>query len=337
MPEITIACIGAGHWGKNLIRIYSRFPGVRLKAICDLNQEVLSSLKKSYSHIYLTDNYNEIVEDPQIIALVIASPTETHYDIAKRALLANKHVFSEKPLCLEVEQGIELVDLAEKNNKILMIGHIMVYHPAFTHLKKAVDAYELGDLLYIHSQRTNLGVLRKKENALWSLAPHDICMIISLFKETPHTVSAIGGAFINPPVEDVAFVNLSFSKGRAAHVWVGWLAPEKVRKLTVVGSKQMAVFNDAMSSEKLVFHHKGFIDIKNGLETESMQVSYGTTVHPLPPTEPLYLECLHFIECITQNRSPLTDGTNAITIHRILSAAQNSMKNNGNPVRMNNN
>ncbi len=336
---IKIGLIGCGAWGKNLLRNFFNLPGCVLVSCCDENPKQIEKLCPSYPEIKFTPNPQEIIDNPNLDAVVIATPPASHFGLCKAAMLAGKDVFVEKPLVLETDQGRELVELAEKKKRILMVGHIMEYHPATLKLKQYVDDGELGRIYYLYSTRVNLGKVRDIENALWSFAPHDISMILFLLGRGPDSVTATGQCYLQKDkgVEDVVFMNMHFGDGTMAHVHVSWLDPHKERRLTVVGDKKMAVFDDARSAEKIWIYDKG-VDSKQDYNTygEYLSLRFGDVLIPqIPGTEPLKTECQHFIDCVKSRATPRSDGRDGLRVSQVLDAAQRSLKMGGAPVKIN--
>ncbi|MEK7448740.1 MAG: Gfo/Idh/MocA family oxidoreductase [Planctomycetota bacterium] len=335
---INLAVIGAGDWGKNLIRNFSQLPDVNFSICCDLDDKRLQYIRTHYPQLKLTKDPQDIFNDAKIDAVVICSSAVSHYQLARAALESGKHVFVEKPLTLKVSDAEHLVKLTDENKKVLMVGHLLKYHPAVTKLKTLIDSGEIGDIFYVYSQRVNLGKIRHDENALWSFAPHDLAIILYLLGEEPVEVTARGEAYLQPNIADVVFVNLTFPDKKMAHVHLSWLDPHKERKLTVVGSKKMVVFDDMESSDKIKIYDKG-ADRAPGYETyaEYITLRSGDVIIPaLKLTEPLKNECLHFIDCIKNNKTPLSDGRDGLKVVKILTAAQQSLEQGGKPVRISN-
>jgi len=315
----NIAVVGCGYWGKNLVRNFHELNS--LYAICDVDENILKSFKEKYSDLTTFSDIKALLKDPEINAVVISSPAATHYPLAKEVLLSNKDVFIEKPIALNYKDGEELVSLAEEKNRILMVGHILEYHPAIIKLKKIIDKGELGKINYIYSNRLNLGKFRTEENILWSFAPHDISVIISLLGEMPEEVFAHGGNYLNPNNTDVTVTSMNFPSGTKAHIFVSWLHPYKEQKLIVVGDKSMVVFDDVNPTNKLfAFSHK--IDW-----IERMPVPRPEEAEPIEieKKEPLRSECEHFIDCIISRKTPRTDGNNGLRVLKILEACQKSL------------
>jgi UDP-2-acetamido-3-amino-2,3-dideoxy-glucuronate N-acetyltransferase len=320
---VKIAVAGAGYWGKNLIRNMHQLGA--LYAICE-NDPKNPNLSP-YKHVKLFTNYAELLSDRDVDGVVISTPAEMHYDMVKQALNADKHVFVEKPLCLSDKNGIELNGLAEKKKRVLMVGHLLQYHPAFLKLQDLVKNAELGKIQYIYSNRLNLGKIRTEENILWSFAPHDISVILSLAGGMPESVSTTGGNYLTQKIADVTLSSLSFLNGIRSHIFVSWLHPYKEQKLVVVGSKGMAVFDDTAKPEDklLVYPHR--IDWKEGniptpVKENAIAVEYEMK-------EPLNEECRHFLECIQTGATPRTDGEEGLRVLKVLNACQRSLDQHG--------
>ena len=333
---VGIAVVGAGAWGKNHIRVFSEIPGVHLKYICDKDPSKLSALKKSYPHSILLSEMDPILDDSDIQGIVITSSAISHFPLAKEALLAGKDVLVEKPMALTMEDAQELVRLSEEKERILMVGHLLIYHPVVDKLKKMVDSGELGKVYYIYTQRVNLGIIRQDENALWSFAPHDLSVILHLFKERPTLVSAHGASYLQKGIEDVAFLSLRFDDGKMANIHMSWLDPHKLRKITIVGSKKMVVFDDMEASEKLKIYDKG-VQQNTSYETygEYLSLRFGDiTIPNIKMGEPLRAEAEHFIHCIQTRKKPKTDARDGLEVVKILIAAQESLEKKGAPISL---
>jgi UDP-2-acetamido-3-amino-2,3-dideoxy-glucuronate N-acetyltransferase len=322
LPKVAV--VGCGYWGKNLVRNFSELQS--LAAICDSDAARLQELQQSFS-VPATQCFEEILARTEIDGVVIAAPAAQHFVLAKQALLAGKDVFVEKPLALRVEDGEELVHLAQRHSRILMVGHLLHYHPAIIALRRMIREGELGRIEYISSSRLNLGRLRTEEDILWSFAPHDISAIVHLLEESPVSVAAQGASYLNHPISDVTLTILSFASGVKAHIFVSWLHPFKEQKLVVVGDRKMAVFDDTQADTKLVLypHRIDWIDripVARKMEGENV---------PLGQGEPLRTECLHFLECIRDRKTPNTDGQNGLRVLKILHAASESIREHGKP------
>ena len=332
----NIAIAGVGAWGKNLLRNFHNLCGGGLVLACDQSEDRLKYVKSNYVGVDTTSNYDDILKRDDIEAVVLATPPAAHYEMASAAIAAGKDVFVEKPLVLSVEDGEKLVEQADKANRIIMVGHIMVYHPATLYLKQQVDSGELGKIYYLYASRVNLGKVRDIENALWSFAPHDISIILYLLGKDPVRVTSTGSAYLQPGIEDVVFTTLHFGDGTMAHIHVSWLDPHKDRKLVVVGSKKMAEFDDSRASEKIRLYDKG-VDTKQDYETygEYLAIRTGDIVIPQIKTgEPLAAECRHFLECIEKRERPRSDGHEGLRVLKVLDAAQKSLQAGGAPVSL---
>ncbi|MFQ5733344.1 MAG: Gfo/Idh/MocA family protein, partial [Planctomycetaceae bacterium] len=250
--------IGAGRWGGNWVRTLAAMPGVDLRWVCDLSEAALDRVAGQYPSIRTTTRFDDLWEDDTLDGVVIATSAPTHFDVARSALSAGKHVLVEKPMTLTTTDSIQLTELARLRGRVLMVGHLLEYHPAILYIKELIDCGDLGDVYYVYSQRLNLGTIRPDENTWWSLAPHDISVACRLLDDTPVTVQCRGQNVVQPNVEDVVFSTLEFPGGKLAHIHVSWLDPHKTRKLTVVGSKRMVVFDDTLPNYKVTVYDKGF-------------------------------------------------------------------------------
>ena len=333
---ITVAVIGGGGWGKNHVRNFAEIPSCRLKTVCDLNEKVLAAHKAAYKEVEVTTKSDAVLADREVDAVVIATDAASHYPLARQALEAGKHVFVEKPMTLAPADSEDLVKRAEAAKKVLMVGHLLEYHPCVLQLKDLVDKGQLGALRYLYCQRVNLGVIRKDENAWWSLAPHDVSIILFIFQAEPVTVTAQGQAYLRPGVEDVVFAQLKFADGRMAHIHVSWFDPHKIRKVTLVGSDKMATFDDMDPNEKIRIYDKG-VDAKGSVVgyEQSLTLRSGDVLIPRTPSgEPLRIECLHFLECIEKGRTPRSDGRDGLRVVRVLEAAGRSLAAGGAPITL---
>lgn len=320
-----LALIGGGYWGKNLARNFHQIEA--LHTICDLNPDILASYGSEYSDVAKVGRFESVLENPSITKVAIAAPAALHYKLARQALLAGKHVFVEKPLCLSIQEGQELIAIAHDKHLTLMVGHLLQYHPLVVKLLEMVSAGELGRLFYITSNRLNLGKIRSEENALWSFAPHDISVILGLAGGLPESVQCVGEHYLTRGVADTTLTQMSFADGLKAHVYVSWMNPFKEQKLTVVGSAGMAVFDDTKPwNEKLVIF-KDYLTWEQG-QVPVAKKSTGYSVE-LEQSEPLLAECKHFIECCDTSQLPRTDGSEGLRVLRVLDAAQRSMERNG--------
>lgn len=320
--DVRVSVIGAGYWGKNLVRNFHTLGA--LESVCDIDGETLERIRQEYS-VATTKDYDAILGESGVDAVVIAAPAAWHYDLAKRALQTGKHVFVEKPLALNARQGKELVDLANAQRSVLMVGHILQYHPAIVELNRLVREGYLGKIQYIYSSRLNLGKLRTEENILWSFAPHDISVILGILGEVPLYAAAQGGSYLNPPVVDTTLSTLEFQTGVKAHIFVSWLHPFKEQKLCIIGTENMAVFDDLEPEKKLVLygHRISWVDRKPVAERDGGQVI------SIPKEEPLRKECQHFLECVRTLARPHTNGEDALQVLEVLDACGRSLNQNG--------
>lgn len=328
---ITLGVIGAGYWGPNLVRNFATLPQCQLKVVCDQDRQPLDRLRPLYPQLYFSSDWREIVGSPEIQAVVIATPTSTHYEIALEALKKGKDVFVEKPLASTVAEAEKLATEAEKRERILMVGHLMIFHPAIIRLKELIQRGELGEIFYLYFRRVNLGKIRKNENALLSFAPHDISAALYLLDSEPTEIWSRGEAYIQPEVEDVVFLNMSFPHKVMAHIHVSWLDPHKRRELTVVGSHKMAVFDDISTTEPIRVYDKGVLEPGTYLSYgDSLGIRTGDIWIPkVEMQEPLRIECLHFLDCVENRKRPLTDVHHGIQVVRVLEKAQISLKRKG--------
>lgn len=317
----TIAVIGAGYWGQNLVRNY--FELEALKSVCDTRTEVLSALQKKFPDVTYTSSFDEILADKAVKAVVIALPAETHYEYAASALVAGKDVFVEKPLALDLDHAKRLTTMALQAKRILMVGHLLRYHPAFLKLKEIIDNGTLGRIQYVYSTRLSLGKIRREENALWSFAPHDISMILALCKEMPEHVTAVGHNYLHKHLADVTTTHLSFPSGVNGHIFVSWLHPFKEQKLIVIGESKMAVFEDTQPWEKKIALYSHTIKWQNGAPIpEKAEAEFV----PVEAKEPLREECLHFVQCIERRETPITDGNEGYRVLEVLHRAQRALE-----------
>jgi predicted dehydrogenase/acetyltransferase-like isoleucine patch superfamily enzyme len=320
----SIAVVGSGYWGKNLVRNYNSLNA--LKLVCDKNETILDGFKKQYPGVEVCLAFNEVLNRPDIDGIAIATPAETHYRLAREALLSGKHVYIEKPLVLDEKEGLELIELAADKRLKIMVGHLLQYHPVFIRLKELAHSGDLGRINYVYSNRLNLGKIRREENILWSFAPHDISMILTLAGEEPDSVISTGGNYLHKKIADVTTTHLSFPSGMQAHIFVSWLHPFKEQKLVVVGDRKMAVFDDTQpwKDKLLLYPHR--INWKNNLPVPTK--GEAETVDIIQD-EPLKCECQHFLDCIMNGGKPKTDGHEGLRVLKVLKASQISLDQNG--------
>lgn len=334
---INIGVLGAGYWGPKHIRNFSELPGSRVEMVSDLGEARLAQVREQHRSVRTTRNYREMFDDPSVDAVVIATPVSTHFRFASEALQAGKHVLIEKPIAGSSAEAEQLIRFARINKRVLMVGHTFLYNPAVRALRDLVQSGELGDIYYVHSQRLNLGLFQRDINVIWDLAPHDISILMYVLGCDPLHVSARGTSYVQPGIEDVAHIDLHFPERVRASVHVSWLDPKKVRELTVVGSKKMAVYDDVETLEKIRVYDKG---VDRPPETDSfgefqLSYRYGEIAIPhLPSTEPLRLECQHFLDCIESGSTPRSDGNQGLTVVQALEAAQVSLRGGGRVVSM---
>jgi UDP-2-acetamido-3-amino-2,3-dideoxy-glucuronate N-acetyltransferase len=322
-----IAVVGAGYWGKNLVRNLAALDA--LYCVCDQNEAILETFRGKHPDAKFYRSFSEVIADDEIEGVVLASPAELHYTHAREVLLADKDVFVEKPLALRVEDGKELVRIAAERNRILMVGHLLQYHPGVRKLQEIVAAGKLGKLQYVYSNRLNLGRVRREENILWSFAPHDISVILSLTREIPESVICQGGNYLHHRIADVTVSALSFPSGVRSHIFVSWLHPYKEQRLIVVGDKGMAVFDDVEPKDKLrLFPHQ--IEWRDNMP---LPTKAEAVVIPFPEDEPLKAECEHFLNALEARETPRTDGQEGLRVLRVLDACQKAMES-GAPVSL---
>jgi len=320
-----VAVIGTGYWGKNLVRNFHNLKALR--TICDTNETTRGIFLQKYPDVRGASSLGQVLGDPEVQGVIVATPAETHATLVRECLLAGKDVYVEKPICLSTSDGEKLCALAKDRERVLMVGHLLWYHPVVRKLNELVKAGDLGKILYIYSNRLNLGKLRREENVLWSFAPHDISLILGLLgDEMPDRVQAQGGNYLHQEIADATVSTLSFPSGVRAHLFISWLHPFKEQKLVVVGQEKMAVFNDtAPWAEKLqLYAHTiewpGNVPVAHKAEAEAV---------PVEEAEPLRLECAHFLECIQTRETPRTNGEEALRVLRVLNACQTALEQGG--------
>ena len=325
----AVAIIGGGYWGKNLVRNFYNLNS--LKLVSDKNETILSNYKDQYKGIDTCLALTDVLSNKDIQGVVVATPAETHFTIARESLLAGKHVYVEKPLVLREEDGRELIELASERSRVLMVGHLLQYHPVFIRLKELAHSGELGRINYIYSHRLNLGKIRREENILWSFAPHDISMILSLAGEEPEDLITTGGNYLHQKIADVTTTHLNFPSGLQAHIFVSWLHPFKEQKLVVVGERRMAVFDDTKPWEDKLLLYPHQINWKKNLPVPTKAEPERVDI---PQEEPLREECRHFLDCIANGTQPITDGHEGLKVLKILNASQASLNNNGRQIKL---
>jgi len=332
--KVRIGVIGAGNWGQNLVRNFANLPNSELVYICDAKEATRKKMSGLYPNSKVTDNFDELLKDKSLDGIVIALESPLHFKFAQQSLDAGKHTYIEKPLTLSSSDAKALVDLAKAKKRKLMVGHLLEYHPAVNYIKDMLKEGTFGTPLYLYFQRLNLGIVRKNENAWWSLAPHDISVACYLFDAEPISVSLNGQAYLQKGVEDVAFACLKFADGRMAHIHVSWLDPHKIRKVTLVGSKKMVVFDDMEASEKVRIYDKG-AEFKTVDYIESVTLRTGDILIPkIPAQEPLGLECQHFIDAIQKDLPVRSDGLDGLRVVKVLEAGARSLAEGGKTIQL---
>ncbi|MDZ4166932.1 MAG: Gfo/Idh/MocA family oxidoreductase [Coriobacteriia bacterium] len=332
---LRIGFAGYGYWGPNILRNLDRLAEATVVAACDANPGNRAKLQAAYPHIATSDSLDAMLAAHELDAVVVATSAPTHAELAARVLEAGLHCFVEKPLTLASADAQRLVDLAAANNRVLMVGHLMVYHAAIDWIADYIASGELGDVRYLYFQRLNLGKVRADENAFWSLAPHDVSVALHLLGETPDSVSASGADYLRNGVHDVVFANLHFPSGKMANIHVSWLDPHKVRRMTVVGSKKMLVFNDMEATDKIWIYDKGVEPADAMAYGEDLTLRFGDIRVPyLKMTEPLGTEMRHFVECCTTGATPRSSGIDGLRVVQVLEATDASLAAGGAPVKI---
>lgn len=331
--SVRLGVVGLNYWGPNLARNFDRLATCELAYCCDLDEKVLDRHRSSFQRSTFTTRLDDLLEDDTLDAVVIATSVPTHADLACRALEAGKHVFVEKPLALTTADAARVADLARERNLIAMVDHLLVYHPGLAAVKGMIDRGELGgETYYLYGNRQNLGIVRQDENALWSLGPHDISVMIWLVGERPTEVAAWGSSYLQPGVEDVVFGHVRFPSGVTGHLHLSWLDPHKMRKMTVIGSERMVVFDDMETERKVTVYDKGPIP-QTSTYGEYIQVRSGDIHIPkIDGAEPLRLVCEHFVECVATGATPRSDAEAGRMVVEVLEAMTQSLANAGRPV-----
>lgn len=325
----VVGVIGAGRWGGNWLRTLSSLSGVHLKWCCDLEPASLERVRGQFPPVRTTTSVDEMLADDEMEGVVVASIAPTHFEVARRCLLAGKHVLVEKPMTLTTGHALELNALAQRAGRTLMVGHLLDYHPIVRHIKGMIEAGDLGDVFFLYSQRLNLGTIRSDENAWWSLAPHDISVACRLLGGMPVSVQCRGQNIIDPRIADVVFSTLAFPGGRLAQFHVSWLDPHKSRKLTVVGGKKSLVFDDT-AEHKLVIYDRGFDRLPGRTGAAGVTLRLGDVAYPrLAGPEPLAAEAQHFVDCIRTGLAPYSDGAAGAMVVTVLEHGQQSLDNGG--------
>jgi len=324
--------VGCGYWGPNLVRNLRQAPDCQLKVLCDASESRLGHMRRLYPEVGATRRYEDLLEDPELDGVVIATPVRFHYEMAKAALSVGKHVFIEKPIARTGAEAQELVELAHAKGLVLMVGHTFLFSPAVRRMKEIIDAGDIGQVQYIAARRLNLGLFQKDINVAWDLAPHDISILLYLLDQSPVSVACQGSSHVSRGIEDVTMMSLNFSKNLSAFIHNSWLDPKKVRQMTVVGSKRMIVYDDTEPLEKLKIYDAR-VEVPPHYDTFAefaYSYHYGDAYVPyIKQDEPLKLECANFIESIREGREPVTNGRLGLEVVRILEAADQSLKQQG--------
>ncbi|HEV7527630.1 MAG TPA: Gfo/Idh/MocA family oxidoreductase [Solirubrobacteraceae bacterium] len=323
--RVTVGVVGLGYWGPNIARNFAAIDGCELRWLCDSDAGARERLATSFPGARATDELDRLLQDDELDAVVLATPVPTHAELAVRVAQAGKHCFVEKPLATNVADAQAAVAAAESANRLLMVGHLLEYHPAVARLKQLVDDGELGQLYYLYGNRLNLGKLRADENALWSLGAHDVSVVLHLIGEEPEECLAQGASYVRKGVEDVVFCSLRFPSRIVAHLHLSWLDPHKERRLTVVGARRMATFDDMLVEGKLAVYDKGFDE--DARSWGEYITRSGDVFSPrIGNSEPLRLECEHFIECVRSGQTPRSDGHSGLRVVRVLEQLQHSLE-----------
>ncbi len=334
---LRVGVIGVGYWGPNIIRNFDANKETEMVICCDLKQERLNFIKSKHPAIKTTTDYRDIINDPQIDAVAICTPVFTHYDLAKAALLAGKHVFLEKPMTSNSAQAAELVELAAKHNRTLMLDHTFIYTGAVQTIKRILDQGELGEIYYFDSVRINLGLFQHDVNVIWDLAPHDISIMDFLLQLKPESVVATGADHLGKGLEDVAYLTIYYPNNIIAHIHANWLSPVKIRQTLIAGTKKMIVWDDNVQMEKIKVYDAGIIVNRTTDEIYDTLIQYRTGdmwAPKVPMTEALSTEVSHFVECIKTGKTPLTDGVAGLNVVRILEASDKSIKMRGKEIKL---
>jgi predicted dehydrogenase len=324
MASLGIGIVGLGYWGPNLARNFAALPGVEIRWLCDADEAALADAGVSHPDARRSAGVDDILKDEAVDAVIVATPVPTHAELAIRVLESGRHCFVEKPLAQSVADAERVVAAAEAAGRVLMVDHLLEYHPGIVRLKQLVDDGELGEVHYVYGNRLNLGVLRKDENALWSLGAHDVSVLLRLAGEEPSECEARGECYTRPGIEDVVFAFLRFPSGLSAHLHLSWLDPHKERRFTVVGSRRMATFDDMDLDRKLTLYDKGFDASARGYG-EYITRSGDTWSPRIPNAEPLRIAAEHFVDCVVNGATPQSDGASGLRVVRVLETLQGQL------------
>jgi len=340
MEQIGIGIIGCGYWGINYVRVFSELPNSQVIKACDLSEERLDRVRKRFPLVETCNSIHQLLDDPRIGAIVVATPSSTHYEITKECLLHDKDVLVEKPFIIEVAEGQELIDLAQERKKVLMVGHTFMYNPGIQKMKECIWDDDFGEIYYLHATRTNLGPIRTDVNVVWDLVSHDLSIFGHLLGVQPSWVTAVGAKLLRNGREDVGFVTVGYPNGVLGHIHASWADPHKVRQVVVVGSKKRIVFNDLNNLEKVRIFEKGVSPSAtevNSYGEFQFLMRDGDIISPkVEASEPLKNQCAHFLDCVTRGVTPLSDGQNGLDVVRVLVAIDESVRRNGAPVEVQN-
>lgn len=322
-----MAVVGLGYWGPNLVRNFSKIPKVNVLIGCDLKEKNLKNIKKDFPYLNLTTDYENVLTNKEVDLVAIATPIETHYDLARKALLYRKHVLLEKPMTKTIREGKKLIALSKRQNKLLFVEHTFVYTNALKKIKKLLEKGVLGKPYYYDSQRINLGLIQKNSNVIWDLASHDFSILNYLFKDKPISIQAFGSSHLSNPNEEMAHVFIKYPKNFIAHIHVSWLSPVKIRTVLIGGSRKMILYDDIAPSEKVRIYDKGISISPSKITPFNPAYRSGDVVIPrLEQSEALFNEVNHFIDCIRNNKKPLTGAEEGLEIVRLLEATDKSLK-----------
>lgn len=334
---MNLGIVGCGHWGYNHLRNFYHLPDCTVSMCSDIDKERLQIIKESYPQIEVYGNYQEIIKSPKIDAVVVATPTSTHYQITKECLLNDKDVLCEKPLCTSMSEANELLSIAEQKQKILMVGHIFMFNEGIKKLKEYIENDELGEIYYMQATRTNLGPIRNDVNVVWDLATHDVSIFLFLLNSYPIEVTAIGKSYIQKNIEDITFITLIFPSGIIGNIQTSWLHPRKIRELTLIGTKKMVVWDDVNIEEPIRIYDKGVTQepyYKDFREFQLLLREGNVSIPKIKLVEPLRNQSLYFLECFRKRTKPIVDGSFGLQVVKVASAIQESIKNNGKIVRI---
>lgn len=330
--KFNVGVIGCGYWGPNLIRVFNQHIECKVTKCCDLREERLQLMKKQYPNIYVTTDYRKVVREPKIDIVAIATSVSSHYNLAKDSLNNGKHIWIEKPMTSNTNEAKELIEIAKKKKRKIIVDHTYVYTGAVRKIKEIISSGELGRILYYDSVRINLGLFQHDVNVVWDLAPHDISVMDFLLEKKPREVSAIGIGHVHDDIENIAYISIMFDDDLLAHFHVNWLAPVKIRKTFIGGTKKLLVYDDLEGGEKIKVYNRGITVRRSPKDIYNLLIGYrmGDMYSPtFDPTEALEVECEHFIDCIKHNRRPITDGFAGLRVVEIIEAANRSLKNKG--------